>query len=119
MNKLIVALALCGLGSVAHATAKGLVAPAPGTLKNYIMNNPGRLVKQSASPRSTFMTFNKALAAHPSEFRKLIIFHGIDTSEIAYIPKVQIKGLAGNTAYVRSFNLINHEQLHKVRLPLF
>jgi hypothetical protein len=104
---------------ISSARPMGIVAPAPGTLKRYLLNTEGKRVKRSTAHNSQFYKFNQALKANPKAFRKIVLFRGIDTGETAYIPKQPIKGLKGNTAYVKGIDPMFRPSLRVVRLPLF
>lgn len=104
---------------ISSARPMNIVAPAPGTLKRYLTNTEGKRVKPSTAHNSQFYKFNQALKANPKAFRKIVLFRGIDTGETAYIPKLSIKGLKGNTAYVKGIDPMFRPSLRIVHLPLF
>ena len=122
MRKLVLAitLALLSVTGAAQARPMYLVAPSAKALKTYIANAKVTQIKPSEAHNSQAYRFKQALAAKPSSFRALKIgASGPDFGTTAYIPKVEIKGLASNTAYLRSQSIIGPRLTGKVRLPLF
>lgn len=123
MRKLALALALSFLGvATAHAAPPmGIVAPAPGALKTYLTNAKATPVKVSQSHNSQYYKFTTALAAKPGDFRtiKLGDRMGVDFSRTAYVPKVYIKGLDGNTAFIKSGTVTGPKIVSKIHLPIY
>jgi len=118
----MLALALVGVSfaSAAQAAPHGIVAPAPGMLKTYLANAKGTDVKTSAAHNSQYYKFTQALKANPSNFRAIKLGRmAVDFGRTAYIPKVEIKGLTGNTAYIESGTVMGPKFVTKVHLPMF
>ena len=113
-------LTLLSITGTAQATPHYFVAPSTSALKAYIKTAKVTPIKPSVAHNSQAYRFSQALAAKPSDFRTLQIgSHGPDFGRTAYIPKVEIKGLASNTAYLLSQSIMGPRLRGKVRLPLF
>ena len=113
-------LSFIGIATAQAAPSKGLVAPAPGALKTYLASAKSTPVKMSQAHNSQYYKFTTALAAKPGAFRVIKLGKmGIDFGRTAYVPKVSIKGLDGNTAYIRSGTIMGPQVVSKVHLPLF
>ncbi|MEO6953412.1 MAG: hypothetical protein ABI321_16545 [Polyangia bacterium] len=122
MRKIILALTLAVLSitGAAQAAPHYLVAPSTRALKSFIKNAKVTPIKPSQAHNSQAYHFTQALLAKPSVFRALKIGkQGPDFGTTAYIPKVQIKGLASNTAYLSSQSIVGPRLQGKVKLPLF
>ena len=123
MRKLILALAVAGIsfaGAANAAAPHGFVAPSPNMLKNYLASAKLTRIKPSQAASSQYVKFNKAMNANPSAFRAIKLGKsGPDFGRTAYIPKVQIKGLAGNTAYIEAQSIAGPHLVGKIHLPLF
>ena len=102
------------------SSARPIVAPTTAALKQYIAAATPKAIKPSSSANSVYQKVTVALASSPSAFRALKIGkQGPDFGETAYIPKVYIKGVAGNTAYIMSESIAGPRLTGKVQLPLF
>lgn len=117
---LVLSLALLSLTGAAQADTHYLVAPSTKALKSYIASAKVTPIKPSQAHNSQAYRFSQALATKPSNFRILKIGKsGPDFGRTAYIPNVEIKGLASNTAYIESQSIVGPRLDGKVRLPLF
>ena len=117
---LALTLAVLSITGAAHAAPHYIVAPSTSALKAFIKGAKVTPIKPSAAHNSQAYRFSQAMAAKPSDFRVLKIgAYGPDFGRTAYIPKVEIKGLRSNTAYIESQSIAGPRLEGKVRLPLF
>lgn len=118
MNKLALALSLLGLAGSAHAAApKSIVAMSARSQKAYIK---AQFANGGAKTATTSLAHTVLAATAKNARAKFHIYKiegGLDFGAKAYEPKIEVKGLNANTAYIVSGTVMGPKFVSTVQLP--